>query len=308
MDRLSEKMIIKAEAEKLGFCFSGFTVPGTLDHFSRYVDWVNSGFYAGMNYLARADHIEKRKNPLFIYPECRTILVLGIPIRYDFPQSEFSAAAFAQYWDYHEQIRELCEKLFSAVSDSIQKPVNRKICVDSSPVLERSLAVQAGLGWIGKNSMLIHPTFGSTTLLAECFIDLELEPDKPYSADHCGKCFKCSSACPTQCIDPEKRTIDSNRCISYQTLENRGNIDLDVAAMCGNKIFGCDICVQVCPWNRKNLSNRTPLQTHGILIGDASDLNLSDFEFNEKYRGTPIVRQKNSGWKRNLNNAINNLG
>jgi epoxyqueuosine reductase len=307
VNQTSEKEIIKAEAEKLGFCFSGFTDPRKPDHFPRYLDWIEAGKYAGMNYLARHDHIEKRKNPAIIYPDCRSILVLGISICYEFEPSFFSVASFARYWDYHHQITELCGKLIDRISSRLCKDVHAKICTDSSPILERSLAVQAGLGWIGRNSMLIHPKYGSTTLLAECLLDIEIEPDPPYNDDRCGKCRLCVDTCPTKCIDPNTRTIDAGRCIAYQTVENHGEIEPEIAALCGNQIFGCDVCVKICPWNQKNLVNQTPLSLHHIVIGEMKDLDLSDAEFKEKYQETPILRTKNSGLKRNIRNALHNL-
>ena len=307
MNLTSEKEIIKAEAGKLGFCFSGFTEPRTPDHFQRYLDWIEAGKYAGMSYLARQDHIDKRNNPAMLYPDCRSILVLGISIGYEFEQSFFSVASFARYWDYHQQISNLCSQLIDRISNKLGKDIHAKICTDSSPILERSLAVQAGLGWIGRNSMLIHPKFGSTTLLAECFLDFEIKPDSPYINDRCGKCLRCVEICPTKCIDPFSRTIDAGRCIAYLTIENHGEIEPKIAALCGNQIFGCDLCVKVCPWNRKNLSNQTPLTLHHVEIGEMKDLDLSDAEFKEKYQNTPILRTKNSGLKRNMRNAMQNI-
>ncbi len=303
---LSEKEIIKAEAEKLGFCFSGFTLPEKPIHFSHYQEWVKAGRYAGMRYMAREDHLAKRENPRLIFPECQSILVLGVSIRYDFPQELFAAASFAHYFDYHEQISALCDRLMATAAERIGKAVHWKTCVDSAPVLERSLAVQAGLGWIGRNSMLIHPKFGSTTLLAACLLDLAIEPDQPYRSDHCGNCRRCAEACPTGAIDPNSRTIDANRCIAYQTIENRAEIPQEIGKKCENKVFGCDICVRICPWNRKNLSNPSPLQTHSLPIAPPSDFELTEEEFKEKYRGTPISRVKFAGWKRNLQNALRN--
>ncbi len=155
--------------------------------------------------------------------------------------------------------------------------------------------------------MLIHPKYGSTTLLAECLLDYEFEPDAPFVEDRCGKCQRCIDSCPTGCIDPITRTIDAHRCISYQTIENHGEIDPVIATLCHNQIFGCDLCVKACPWNQKNLSNLSPLSLHQIDIGEMKDLEFSDAEFKEKYQDTPILRIKNSGLKRNIRNALSNL-
>ena len=157
--------------------------------------------------------------------------------------------AYAWLPDYHLTIPILINEFIERIEKKLGRNINYKAFTDSAPILERDIAQRAGLGWIGKNSCLIHPDQGSFFLLAEVFTDIELEIDQPLLADRCGSCTRCLEACPTHCILPN-RTIDAYRCISYLTIENKGPIPRDMRKYTGNWIFGCDICQMVCPWNR----------------------------------------------------------
>jgi len=307
MDSSEIKKTIKAEAEKLGFCFSGVTSPEMPDDFFRYKLWLEKRPYGQMLYLNRKDAVEKRQYPRLLLNSVQSIVILGMPIQASPLTGSFKVAAFAQYKDYHLQIHTLIEELIQRISDVVGEKPEYKIFVDSSPVLERSLAVQAGLGWIGKSSMFISPSAGSMVLLSECFLSWKLPYDEPYPKDHCGKCTQCVDACPTKCIDPQLRTIQADQCISYLTIEHRGNIPAKLAKKCGNQIFGCDICTVVCPWNRKLNTGGSPMERYHFSDNLLDDLNLTDEEFKNKYKDTAIYRAKIEGWKRNIKIALQNL-
>ncbi len=307
MDSSEIKEIIKAEAEKLGFCFSGVTSPDMPDDFFRYRLWLENRSYGQMEYLNRKDAVEKRQHPRFLLNSVQSIVVLGTPIQASPLTGSFRIAAFAHYKDYHRQIYSLIEELIRRISEIAGEKPEYKICVDSSPVLERSLAVQAGLGWIGKSSMFISPEAGSLVLLSECLLSWKLPYDNPYPNDRCGKCTRCVDACPTKCIDPQLRTIQADHCISYLTVEHRGDIPAELAKKCGNQIFGCDICTTVCPWNQKTDTGYSPLERFHFSDNLSDDLNLTEEEFKKKYKDTAIYRVKNEGWKRNIKIALQNL-
>jgi epoxyqueuosine reductase len=203
--------------------------------------------------------------------------------------------------------------LSSFISDQVSVQINSRIYTDTGPILERELAQHAGLGWIGKNTCLIHPKLGSYFLLAELFLDIPLEPDPPFLPDRCGNCTRCIQACPTACILPD-RTIDSRRCISYLTIELKKIIPMSLRPLMGPWIFGCDICQAVCPWNvhfaegpgsikpDSALAPRPGLPIPDLLL----ELALSSHAFNQKFRGNPIQRPHRRGYLRNVAIALGN--
>ncbi len=263
-----------------------------------------------MDYLASERSRIRRADPKRILPECKSILVFALPYKnseFKIQNSEFRIAAYALGNDYHDIIPPRLKQIVEFIEEQIGYPVPNRCYTDTGPILERELAQRAGLGWIGKNSMLIHPGAGSTFLLAEILLGIELEPDPPFPADRCGSCTRCLDACPTQCILPD-RTLDSNRCISYLTIENKGEIPKDLRPHMQNWIFGCDICQQVCPWNRFAQPADPALQPNIPLPVLTSDLLLSSVNFNQRLKRTPIRRAKRRGYLRNLAVAIGNTG
>ena len=263
-----------------------------------------------MDYLASERSRIRRADPKRILPECKSILVFALPYKnseFKIQNSEFRIAAYALGNDYHDIIPPRLKQIVEFIEEQIGYPVPNRCYTDTGPILERELAQRAGLGWIGKNSMLIHPGAGSTFLLAEILLGIELEPDPPFPTDHCGSCTRCLDACPTQCILPD-RTLDSNRCISYLTIENKGEIPEDLRPHMQNWIFGCDICQQVCPWNRFAQPADPALQPNIPLPVLTSDLLLSSVNFNQRLKRTPIRRAKRRGYLRNLAVAIGNTG
>ncbi|MCL4559560.1 MAG: tRNA epoxyqueuosine(34) reductase QueG [Chloroflexi bacterium] len=269
-----------------------------------------------MGYLARERSLERRGDPRRILPEAQSVLVAALP--YPVPagaqpeetsQTRGQVAAYAWGVDYHNIIPQRLQALAAFIEDRTGKLARQRHYTDTGPILERDLAQRAGLGWIGKNTCLIHPRYGSYFLLGEILLDIELEPDEPEVTDYCGSCRRCIDACPTQCILPD-RTIDAGRCISYLTIEHKGSIPHELRPQMGNWVFGCDICQMVCPWNIRfaSLPPDPALVPHpGIEHPDLiRELKLSPGEFNHKFRGSPIQRPHRRGYLRNVAIAMGN--
>jgi epoxyqueuosine reductase len=313
---MSLTQAVKSEARRLGFELVGVTTPDPPPHIDIFEHWLRIGRHAEMEYLSTERSRERRADPLKILPECRSILVLGM--RYDSPQAATASqndpkgrvASYAWGADYHEVLPERLRLLVAFIDTQVGRSVPNRWYTDTGPVLEREMAQRAGLGWIGKNTCLIHPRMGSYFLLAEILLGVALEADEAFMADHCGTCTRCLQACPTSCILPD-RTIDAARCISYLTIELKGSIPSELRPQLGNWIFGCDICQQVCPWNQRFA------QTHGDNAFSAlpqvpqpdllQELSLSAAEFNDKFQGSAIKRAKRRGYLRNVAVALGNM-
>jgi epoxyqueuosine reductase len=310
-DDLKEK--IKAKSRQLGFFLAGVTTPEPPPHYSTFENWLAQGHHGMMDYLATDRSRTRRADPREILPECKSILVLATP--YSSPsqqgQGEGSIASYALGDDYHDILPARMKALVQFIEEQVGSPIKNRCYTDTGPILERDLAQRAGIGWIGKNTCLIHPKHGSYFLLSEIFLDLALEPDSPFFTDHCGTCTRCIEACPTDCILPN-RTIDATRCISYLTIELKEDIPAEMRDKVGNWVFGCDICQMVCPWNRfaeegdpafgdPSTSLRTP---HSL----TEDLTLSAQEFNQRFKRSPIKRAKRRGYLRNIAVVLGNTG
>jgi len=302
--------LIKQHARQLGFTLAGITMPASPAHLDVYRDWLKAGQQAGMAYLAETRAIERRADPRLILPECRSILVLGIPYsnpKTALPLNDTSprgrVAAYAWGDDYHLVLPERLQALVSFIEARVGQPVAHRWYTDTGPILERELAMRAGLGWIGKNTCLIHPHSGSYFLLAEILLGLDLPPDQPFTTDQCGSCTRCLEACPTGCIQPD-RTLDARRCISYLTIENKGEIPIELRSLAGKWVFGCDICQMVCPWNlRFAPENGDPaFAPHSGVANPslAEALALTPQEFNQKFSNSPLKRAKQRGYLRNV--------
>ena len=302
------KQAIKEKARQLGFILAGVTSSEPPQHFNIFENWLNEGKHGNMQYLAEERSRVRRADPKEILPECKSILVLALPYSPSFiPHSSFQIASYALGDDYHDIIPPRLKQIVEFIEEQVGHPVPNRYYTDTGPILERELAQRAGLGWIGKNSMLINPQAGSTFFLAEILLGIDLEPDDPFPTDHCGTCTRCLTACPTQCILPN-RTIDARRCISYLTIELKDEIPEDLRPQMGDWIFGCDICQQVCPWNRFSLPADPAFETKIPLPVLTSDLTLSSVEFNQCFKKSPIKRTKRRGYLRNLSVAVGNKG
>lgn len=318
--RIALTEAVKAEARRLGFELVGVTSPDPPENYPVFDRWLEQGRHGEMSYLARETSRYRRADPRQVLPECLAILVLGM--RYAAPQPDLTddepdvnpagrVAAYAWGADYHDIMLPRLRALASFIEDKVGHPFPHKAYTDTGPILERDLAQRAGLGWIGKNTCLIHPRHGSYFLLAEILLGVELAPDQPFEPDHCGTCRRCLDACPTQCILPD-RTLDARRCISYLTIEQKGAISHDLRTMIGDWIFGCDICQQVCPWNLRfakaegdpELAPRPGLPRPDL----ENELLLTPQEFNRKFRSSPVQRARRRGYLRNVATALGNIG
>ena len=320
---MSLTQAIKAEARQLGFELVGITTPDPPPHLDVFNNWLAAGRYGEMDYLATERSRLRRSDPRAILPECRSILVLGM--RYSAPiasplaesgQNEQATvplrgriASYAWGDDYHDVLPERLRALVGLIEKLNGGPVPNRWYTDTGPVLERDLAQRAGLGWIGKNTCLIHPSLGSYYLLAEILLGIELEIDLAVITDHCGSCTRCLEACPTACILPD-RTLDAQRCISYLTIELKRSIPHDLRPLVGEWVFGCDICQEVCPWNQrfgKGDGQAVFLPRAGLPMPDLlEEIALSTEAFNQKFKKSPVKRAKRRGYLRNVAVAIGN--
>ncbi len=302
---------IEEQAFLLGFELFGVTTPDPPPHFDEYLKWLEVGRHGEMGYLAREEAVRRRADPGAILPECRSILVLGMryPSRLgkslagaEMYSTRGRVASYAWGEDYHEIIPPRLKALIGFIEGLLQASVPHRWYTDTGPLLERELAQRAGLGWIGKNTCLINPQQGSYFLLAEILLGIFLEPDPPFQADRCGVCTRCLEACPTGCISSD-RTIDARRCISYLTIELKGAIPLDLRPKLGEWVFGCDICQEVCPWNKRfgRLDGFPAFAPRpGIPAPDLiQELALTAQQFNQKFRQNPVRRAKRRGYLRN---------
>lgn len=261
--------------------------------------------------MASTHAIEKRSDPQSLLPGCQSIVVVGmncLPLQSP-SAPEARIAAYAQGDDYHSTMEARLQSLVDFIQGQITGTCGYKIYVDTGPILERELAQRAGLGWIGKNTCLIHPQFGSHFLLGELLLSLRLPVDPPFKTDHCGSCTRCIVECPTDCILPN-RTIDAKRCISYLTIENRGDIPSELRPAMDNWVFGCDICQDVCPWNRRfsTPTEEVAFQPRPFLEDPdlKSLLLLSPRTYQAELRASPLKRPKRIGLIRNAAVAAGN--
>jgi epoxyqueuosine reductase len=268
-----------------------------------------------MGYLT--DHrAELRRDPLQLLPTARSILCVGQLYNETNPIADECKAPYSGWvsryaWgdDYHEVVRRGLERLVGRLREECGS-FDHRICVDTAPLLERSYARLAGLGWIGKNTCLINQQMGSWFFLGELLLSIELQPDEP-PADRCGSCTRCIDACPTDAIVPEGTgfTLDSRRCISYFTIELRGPVPEEMRPGVGNHVFGCDICQDVCPWNRKAPVTADPAFAPRHFAPALERMaGLTEEEFREEFRNSPIRRTKYSGFLRNVATAMGNNG
>jgi epoxyqueuosine reductase len=305
---------LELEAQRLGFDLFGVTSPAPPPHLDVFETWLEQDRHGEMHYLASERSRERRANPRLILPECRSILVLGMRYPAPFGTSppgdgllRGKVAAYAWGEDYHDLLPPRLEALVNFLEAYLGRPVPWRGYTDTGPLLERDLAQRAGLGWIGKNTCLIHPRQGSFFLLAEILLGIEIPPHRPFPADRCGNCTRCLEACPTRCILPN-RTIDSRRCIAYLTIELKTAIPPDLRPELGQWVFGCDICQQVCPWNlrfarpQRIFTSRPDAASPELL----AELALTPEQFNRKYKASPLLRTKRRGYLRNIALAIGN--
>ncbi len=313
-------MLIRQLALECGFELAGVASAAPLPEAAYYHQWVHAGYAGEMRYLT--DHrAAVRDDPRNLLPTARSVICVGKlyngPEPYSTRLDSNDLAWISRYaWgdDYHDVMRGGLERLAGKLREHASEPFAYKICVDTAPLLERAYARMAGLGWIGKNTCLINQRMGSWFFLGELITSLDLEPDTP-PPDSCGTCTRCIDACPTAAIIPSDSaggpewTIDSRRCIAYFTIELRGPIPADSRGRVGHHVFGCDICQDVCPWNARAPVTGDLAFAPAHFAPDLARLaQISEAEFREIFRTSPVKRARYSGFLRNVAVAMGNQG
>jgi epoxyqueuosine reductase len=303
---------VKQRAHELGFELVGIAAAGPADDFARLREWLDRDLAGDMGYMHK--HAEARRHPASILPDVHSVVMVGMNYN---PGGASGAQApatgkvarYARGEDYHDVLRKRLNQLLAWLQQEIPGCGGRGV-VDTAPLLERDFARRAGLGWFGKNTMLLNKRLGSYFFLGALLLDIELQPDASHEADHCGTCTACLDACPTQAF-LEPGMLDARRCISYLTIELKGAIPPEFRERMGDWIFGCDVCQEVCPWNHKAPPGKEPA------LGARPDLeavslvellSLSPEEFRTRFRGTALTRTKRRGLLRNAAIALGNQG
>ncbi|HJR51439.1 MAG TPA: tRNA epoxyqueuosine(34) reductase QueG [Gemmatimonadales bacterium] len=296
---------VKRRAEEVGFVACGITDPSPIDDGGGLDRWLAGGYAGVMRYLHR--QARKRKDPRLIVPGAKSVVVVldnyynGEPD----PGPAPKVARYARGEDYHRVTRERLEPLAELLRDHGARIAHS--FADSGPVPERALALRAGLGWIGKNTMLIRPGSGSFFFIGTLFTDLALEQDRIDATDHCGTCTRCLEACPTGAL-VEPRLLDATRCISYLTIEQKGPIPEPLAERLDGWVFGCDICNEVCPWNQRfaQPTSAERYRSRHLLDGAGPELfdRMDEEEFTRRFGDTPLERPGLRGMRRNLRVAL----
>tara|TARA_Y100000590_G_scaffold258515_1_gene290158 strand:+ start:2462 stop:3379 length:918 start_codon:yes stop_codon:yes gene_type:complete len=295
--------LIKRKALELGFSSCGISKARFLsEEEEKFEKWLSNGYHGTMSYLEK--NIDKRLDPRILVPESKSVISLTYnyyPPKKLINKNNFIISKYAYGRDYHKVLKKKLKKLFNNMKEKIGN-IEGRVFVDSAPVHERAWAKLSGLGWIGKNSLLINKDVGSYFFIAEIICDLELEYDAPVS-DRCGNCTRCIDACPTNAIT-QAQVIDSNKCISYLTIENKDSIPKELKNEMNQSIFGCDICQDICPWNRFS----TPHDEKEFLpnqklkkLRKKDWIELTEETFNRIFEGSAIKRAKYKGLKKNIN-------
>jgi epoxyqueuosine reductase len=295
--------LIRKKALELGLSACGISRAEVKDEDSIVLDnWLSGGMHADMEWMRK--YSDLRKDPKKLFPDAKSVVSVLLNYYTSSMQDDPSAPVISKYAygrDYHKVLKKMLKELLVYIQEIIPA-VKGRAFVDSAPILEHSFARNAGLGWIGKHSLLISPEFGSYVFLGEIILDVELDYDSEEVKDLCGTCRLCIDECPTHAILPG-RIVDANKCISYLTIEHDGPIPEKYKDSFYNRVFGCDICQEVCPWNRKltehNVDDFQP--SAGLLSMSKADWkNLDEEKFQEIFRGTPVMRAKFKGLKRNI--------
>jgi epoxyqueuosine reductase len=314
--------IVKRAAQQAGFELAGIAPAADSSELQTFPEWIAAGHAGEMKYMeARDERGDLKRGSLSrVAPWARSVIVCAINYNTEHPYStelhDPSRGWISRYaWsreDYHEAVLQRLQKVEAAVHEAVDESQPHLITrsyVDTGPVVERVFAKYAGVGWIGKNTCIINQKIGSWLFLGVILTSVELTPDVP-APDRCGTCTRCIEACPTDAILAPYQ-LDANRCISYLTIEKRGSIQEELRGDMGRHVFGCDICQDVCPWNRKAPATTAPeFSAREGLVNPALDwlAEMSAEDFRETFRGSPIRRAKRSGLRRNAVIAMGNSG
>ena len=300
---------LKLEARRLGFNACGIARAQHLDEQAFLLEqWLKDGRHASMSWME--NHFDKRVDPRLLVDGAKSVVSVvhsyysrDVDIKnlyWDSRESECCISMYAQNEDYHHVLKEKLFHLLDWIRSNVGD-VNGRAFVDSAPVMDKVWAEKAGLGWIGKNTNLLSRELGSYFFIGELVVDVEFEPDSPIP-DYCGSCTKCIDACPTEAI-LDSGIVDSNKCISYWTIEHRGDdIPASVSSQFGNWIFGCDICQQVCPWNKFAQPSDEPRYATRDELGRTASgwRELDESEFQTLFHKSPVKRAKYEGFMRNV--------
>jgi len=277
--------LLRKKAVSLGFISIGFTTPGRPPYFSHFKSWLSQARYGDMEWITR--NVRLRRDPKLLLPGCKTIISLAYPYSHEIPVSPDGLRA-ARYTeglkeDYHTRVKRLGKVIVDTISEFYPDSKSR-ICVDSAPVLERAIAYRAGMGFFGKNTMLIIPDYGSYFYLMEIFTSAHISFENPTPIENrCGKCSKCIEACPTGALEAPFMH-DARRCLSYLTIEHKGRLRLELGQIMDRCFFGCDVCQEVCPFNQKGSGKKVTLPSAKEI------LEMDEGEFQYIFGNTAFAR------------------
>jgi epoxyqueuosine reductase len=302
---------IRAQGFGLGFDLVGITTLGRVETAPHFEEWLARGYAGEMHYLPK--WADKRRDSRLPYEGATSAIVVALD--YGGAEPSGPVARYARGDDYHDVLDAKLRELHAWIAAEMGREVRGRAYVDTGPLLERDLARHAGLGWFGKNTNLIHPKLGSFFFLGALLLELDLAPDAPFKSDHCGTCTRCIDACPTGAI-VEPRVLDATKCISYLTIEAKGEIPAEFREQIGELIYGCDICQDVCPWNEKfarALPEGSPFAAREIIAGKSARelateiFALDDEGYRAAFRNSPMKRAKLRGLKRNAAVVLGNM-
>lgn len=300
-DNLFLTQFIRNRAVELGFHKVGIAPAGPLDEEGSHLQqWLDRGYHATMNWML--SRVNERKDVYRYYPEAKSIVSVGMNYFHGTAGDELKVSNYAWGDDYHTVLKTYLIQLLSDIQERFTE-VRGRVCVDTSPVMEKVWAQRGGLGWIGKHTNLISRDYGSWLFLGELILDCELEYDSPFEENLCGSCTACMDACPTDAITDEY-LLDANRCISYLTIEHRGELPEKMANQLQGWIYGCDICQEICPWNIKfgQISKVTAFSSRPGIVEKTEDewKSLTKENYRRIFRKSAIKRAKFEGLKRNI--------
>lgn len=302
MNKFEATKWIKERARVLGFARVGIAKAEELtEEGARLKEWLNRGYHGEMSYME--NYFEKRIDPRKLVEGTKSVVVLAYNYHNPEPRraGAYKISQYAYGKDYHFVIKEKMKTLLEDIRREVA-PVQGRVFTDSAPVMESDWAQRAGIGWQGKHTLIIHPKAGSYFFLSEMMLDIELIYDDPIR-DYCGTCTRCIDACPTDAIDPEGYLLDGSKCLSYATIEKKGAFPEELEEKTEDWIFGCDICQEVCPWNRFSTPHEEPeFMPHPDLLTMSREewQNLERERFQEIFRKSPVKRTKYAGLKRNI--------
>jgi len=336
--------LLKEAAREEGFELAGICRPEPSEHGRFLEDWLATGRHGEMDYLARPDALARRQDLSLTLPEVRSVLVVAHEYAQPDPEgvpddpSRGVIARYARGRDYHRVVKKGLERVHRGFQERAGREVHARAYVDTAPILERDLARRAGIGWFGKNTMILNPRRGSYFFLGVLLLEEELEPDPPFEPDHCGTCRSCLDACPTGALlgrdEDGAPVMDARLCISYLTIEHRGPIPRELRHLIGNRIYGCDICQEVCPFNVKfseeaeepgyaargrgeapvgvdpdpSVTDTSHPGTDGSPLTELLETALSEEAWEWFSRGSAIRRAGRAGMARNVSVALGNWG